>query len=582
MAAVHPWDLQARAEAVTQCLTGLLDADRDGLLYFLGNWRARPPRAEHCLWDYGDGSGRHIDALALVRAMVPAGSPAAERDSGDQRLEGWMLRVLREDGLSWLPPGVEAEPWGANELLVDWQPGTPHVEISWAQRGTLLGLTTRFLQTGDEQYLDAGHRMVDGLLRIAERDEHGLLFPEGYYRPGGWHYHRANLSPGLEEYNAAVVPAAIRFFEASGYEPALELASGLVRGALYYTPGYLPDGSLRTTEGINENHFHTRSNFILGVLKLGILERRRELISWARQSYERIRSWGTDFGWFPEGFGMRHGEICCTTDMIELALLLGRHVDRAMYADAERFGRNQLLESQLLDEERLQAAVDRLPADETPPPHQGRFSTSDHVVHRHLGGFAARSSVNDAFHLDATSMMQCCTAAGARGIFDLWRYAVEAEQDERPAQKAVHLRFSVETPELRVVSHEPAEGRLDLIATAAGRIAVRLPAGATQAVAIRDRPGDAEPAHALWAQDGYVHVEAGAGEQISLHYALPEHVAHYTIGTPERSLCCIGYWRGETLMRIDPPGSYLPLYRRSSNITPAQPSLAAGTQLRSL
>lgn len=585
MATVHPWDLQARAEAAINCLTELLDPEREGLLFFLGNWRAKPPRAEHCLWDYGDGSGRNIDALALMRTMVPAGSPAAGRSSGDEQLEGWMLRVLHDDGLSWLPPGVEAEPWGVKELLVDWQPGTPYVELSWAQRGTLLGLTSRLLQSGAEQYLAAGRNMVDGMLRIAVRDEHGLIFPEGYYRPDGWHYHQANLSAGLEEYNAAIVPAAIRFYQASGYAPALELASGLVSGALFHTTSYLPDGRQRTTEGINENHFHTRSNFILGVLQLGIIERKREYISWARQSYEHMRSWGTDFGWFPEGFGMRHGEVCCMTDMIEIALLLGRHVDAAYYAEAERFGRNQLLESQLLDVVQLQAAVERLPADESPAPLQGRFSTSDDVVQRHLGGFAARSAANDAFHLDATAMMQCCTAAGARGIYDLWRYAVEEHPATggQPERKAVHLRFSVATPGLTVVSHEPSDGRLDLSATEACRIAVRLPEGAKQAVVIREGSGDGlPPAEAQWAKDGYVQVDVGAGQRVSVCYPLPERVEQYTVGKPGKTLSCTGTWRGETLMHMDPPGPYLPIFQRQDDLVAVQPSLPAGMPFASL
>src|SRR5436305_4931354 len=101
----------------------------------------------------------------------------------------------------------------------------------------------------------------------------------------------------------------------------------------------------------------------------------------------RARTWGTDFGWFPEGLGHRHGEICCTTDMIEIALVLGRHVDRTYYADAERFGRNHLLASQFLAEDELQAGVDRLPADPALSPVDGRLSTSSGVLQTQVGGF---------------------------------------------------------------------------------------------------------------------------------------------------------------------------------------------------
>ena len=85
---------------------------------------------------------------------------------------------------------------------------------------------------------------------------------------------------------------------------------------------HLGGEAVAQTVGDVEGHFHTHSNFALAVLILGIVTGQREYLSWARQTYEVLKAWGTDFGWFPEGFGLRHGEVCCITDMIELALLL--------------------------------------------------------------------------------------------------------------------------------------------------------------------------------------------------------------------------------------------------------------------
>jgi hypothetical protein len=133
--ATHPFDLQARAELAARSLTGLLDAERDGLMYFLANWRACPPRADHGLWDCGDGSGRHVDALTLARTMVRAGSPAAVPDRGEAQLEGWMLRLLGDGGLSWLPEEPWAAPWEPQLMLVDWQPGSRVAEISGGSGG---------------------------------------------------------------------------------------------------------------------------------------------------------------------------------------------------------------------------------------------------------------------------------------------------------------------------------------------------------------------------------------------------------------------------------------------------------------
>ncbi len=585
MTAVHPFDLQARAALTARSMTALLDPRQQGLMYFLGEWRHRPPSAFHGLWDYGDGSGRQIDALTLVRAMVPPDSEAAAPDEGERLLEAWMLRQLQADGISWLPPEPWAEPWGRELLLGDPKSEGPFAEISWAQRGTLLGLTSRYLASGDERYAAHGKRMVDGLLAVAEREDPGLYYPEGYYQPGGWRFHKPGLHPAIEEYNAAVAVPALRFFAATGYEPALELGRDLTKFALYHTPCYLPDGRLRQTVGDVEGHFHTHSNFALAVLTLGIVTGQREYLSWARQTYEVLKDWGTDFGWFPEGFGQRHGEVCCITDMIELALLLGRHVSPAYYADAERFGRNHLLEGQFLSLDQLRTGVERLPEGKAAAERNRPLDaavTNEGVTKTQVGAFASRSTLNDAFHLDATALMQCCNAAGARGLYDLWKYAVdERNAVDGRASLAVNLRFSVETPAIRIVSHEPADGQLDLTVTSPSRVAVRLPEGVSQALAVVEG-GTAPRVVTLDARDGYVSLDLNPGQNAALHYTQPERIATYQIGSPDKFERGTGFWRGETLMRVDPPGRFLPLYERSVDVPAVQPKATAGKPIHAL
>jgi hypothetical protein len=582
--AIHPFDLQARAGLAIHGLTGLLDPSRDGLMYFLGDWRSRPPRAHHCLWDCGDGSGRHTDALTLARSMVRKGSPEAQRKQGDQQLENWLLRLLGEEGLSWLPEEPWAAPWGAELLLIDAQPGERCAEVSWAQRGTLMGLLGRYLATREERTREAARNLVGGLLRIAVRHPDGLLLPEGYYRPGGWRTTQAGLFPGIEEVNAAVIIPAIRLYEETGYQPALDLADGLARFALKHTQGYTPGGKIVAPHGgALQEHFHTRSCFIMGVLKLGLVLGRREYVAWAHQGYTLAQEMGTEFGWFPEHLGQRHGEICCTTDMIEIALLLGRHVDESYYADAERYGRNHLLESQFVSLERLESALERLPAHDVPAPFEGRYSTGQDVAGRQVGGFASRPTLNDAFHLDATDLMQCCNAAGTRALYDLWRHAVEeapAADGQLPCKK-VHLRFSVETPALKVVSHEPAAGRLDLTARQDCRVEVRVPEGVPEALAV---VGDlASPrVLALPAQNGMVGFACRKDEAVQLHYPLPGRSREYVVGSLGRTVRCGGVWRGETLMQMDPPGIYYPLYERSADLEPVEPGLPAGKMIQSL
>jgi hypothetical protein len=495
-----------------------------------------------------------------------------------------MVQLLGEDGLSWLPSEPWAAPWGAGLLLAGEQSSARYAEVSWAQRGTLMGLLSRLLRTGDERYLERARRLVDGLQSIAQSHPDGLFFPEGYWRSDGWHQDQPGLCQGLEETNAAVIVPAVRLYEATGYEPALRLAEGLARFALKHTRGYRANGEMVASSGTPvEAHFHTRSCFVLGILKLGLVLGHREWIAWARQGYAAARAWGTDFGWFPEHLGNPHAEICGTVDMIEIALLLGGCVDPAYYADAERFGRNHLLESQFLSRVRLDQALQRLPPGGGPAPNDGAYSTWDDVPARQVGGFASRPALNDGFHPDAAQMMQCCNASGTRALYDLWSYAVDVERagPDQAARVAVNLRFSVETPWLRVVSHEPAEGHLELTATAACHTLVRLPSGVPDAFLVRG-VGAASRVQLLPAHGGAVDFGQEAGEAVDVFYRLPERIATYQVGVDQNPAACPGYWRGETLMRVEPAGLYYPLYGRSADLSPVVPGPAAGEAIPSI
>ncbi|NLE45115.1 MAG: hypothetical protein GX620_10370 [Chloroflexi bacterium] len=573
---VHPFDLQSRAELAIHGLTALVDPARNGLLYFLADWRAVPPRASHGLWDCGDGSGRHTDALALARCMVRADSDAGQRTPAEEQLEGWMLRLIGSDGLSWLPSEPWAEPWGKEYLLSGTRPEEQYAEVSWAQRGTLMGLITRYQISGDEQYVERARGLVDGLIKIAVSHVDGRFFPEGYYSSGGWHSCQGRTYAGLEETNAAIVAPLVRLYEVAGYEPALDLAESLVRYTLKHTQGYTPDGALvAPLGGWLQEHFHTRSSFIMGVLKVGLAAQRVEYVSWARQSYASAKEWGTEFGWFPEHLGQAHAEVCCTTDMLEIALLLGRYVDRAYYADAERFGRNHLLESQWLSLEQITQAVRSLPKAETMDPRDDRYATYDDVIGRQVGGFSSRPAFNDKFHLGGTDLMQCCNASGARGLYDLWHYAVDVEQrgDDGLDAVSVHLRMSVENPLLRVVSHEPTSGRLGIRARRPCSVSVRLPDGVSQAVVVI-RHGEQADARSLAADKGYVTFTLDEPMEADLHYALPERRAIYTIGDAGFTAHLTGCWRGETMISLDPVGSIQPLYMRAVDIPAVEPSPA--------
>lgn len=152
-----------------------------------------------------------------------------------------------------------------------------------------------------------------------------------------------------------------------------------------------------------------------------------------------------------------------------------------------------------------------------------------------------------------------------------------------PPRKAVHLRWSIATPTLNVVSYEPAEGRLDLTASETCQVAIRLPDGASQALVVWSAQEASAPrVAAVPAQAQYIHIDVEREQRVEIHYPLAEQVAHYQVGAPGRTVECTGYWRGETLMRVELPGPFYPLYRRSADLPPVQAALPSGVPIEVL
>ena len=83
------------------------------------------------------------------------------------------------------------------------------------------------------------------------------------------------------------------------------------------------------------------------------------------------------------------------------------------------------------------------------------------------------------------------------------------------------------------------------------------------------------------AQQGYVHF-AVPGGKAQVFYHLQERSAHYTVGAGERTTSCVGHWRGETLLRVEPAGPFLPLYNRAVDWGLVQPAPVAEKLIESI
>ena len=569
----HQCDLAHRAGLAIHCLTRFLDERQDYLPYFNVHYSAHPPVATHIRWDYGDCVGRYVEALKLARIM----SGQTQGQHADAALQRWLERLLGEHGLSWWPdpPYDPVLPWT--------QPGRV-AELAWSQRSTLTGLTTQYAVTGEQHFADLAKRLVDGLNKLALWDDGMAYFPleatqvggrgDILYPPEGWSTDRMPTAGWFAGFYGSLLWPLARFAAVTGYEPAVRMARGMAEYCLRGTKFFRADGRFYD---LIQGHFHSRSAVALGLLKLGVLIGNEGYVQMAERAYNHAKEWGTSFGWFPEDFTGSGGcETCCITDMIELAIGLAMWVDPKYWNDAERFGRNHLLESQQLrvdwiDEYHKGRKAYVLPAED--PAQVSR----DHPMERSLGGFAVWSAVNDwttTTHHAITSA--CCHGHGTRGLYDLWHYAITRAGN----RVSVNLLFSRATDDVVVKSYLPFKGQVDIRCRSDRRIRVRVPDYVPReslSLEVNDRPTPIRSSKAWLALP-----PTKPGDVAVVRFELRERDESVHIGYDTYQV----KYRGDTVTAISPPGKYCPLYERQWIASPPaqfpDPSVPGASEIDSI
>jgi hypothetical protein len=248
--------------------------------------------------------------------------------------------------------------------------------------------------------------------------------------------------------------------------------------------------------------------------------------------------------------------------------LLGLNRDPNYFAEAERFGRNHLLESQILslnwvDEGKEAPFCQEIWGAQHPP----EGVTTDSVTRRSIGGFAGWTRFNDAFDPANPRLMQRCNGAGARAVYDLWHHAITRTE----SAVMVNAHFSRDSRWASVTSYVPMSGRVDVLMKTRGVLAVRVPpqvnADQVEVHVNGVRPRQEE------LRGGYAWLEAlQLGDVVQVEWPLDERATFYEMNQ-ERMLA---NWRGDTLLRMDPPGTLTPIYQRSTQMTPAVPHGAMG------
>ena len=421
------YNIKETAKLAVSHYSSFNDKNLHDIPYFYAFFGADGASAHHSEWDFGDATGRYLDALVLCRKAAGDTSETKTNTMEHKYYNAlkWMIS-LGNDGLCHRPDGYDFVGSGINTFDI---------------RSALLGLITYYESVKNDkilsaEILDVITAMIDGLISIGIEFDDYFYLPIAYYTPDTpleyKHYDIKNNQADPCHYGGGVhIFPLMLCYEVLKDEKILKLCSKIANFIIKYSGTFEADGSFFVTGYFagEDGHFHSRMSTVLGILYYAISIGDKNMIEWCDKIYKYAKTQGTSYGFFPEGLGRkpihnlpeeypdvaRHTEICCNADMIHIAVLLSEN-GYAYYDDAERFA-NQLFKSQLVDISDAQYFKDS--------PHENTTNSSYcNIAEHYRGAFLGRTQANDLLNNGRYDNMGCCAAAGGRGIWTLWHYAL--------------------------------------------------------------------------------------------------------------------------------------------------------------
>lgn len=528
-------ELADHAELAIHHITTNVDRKLHNTPYFYLHMNGDPPACVHEPWDWGDVTGRYIDALVSLRQITGTRTGIDIEHS----LKDLLVSTLnKKNGLTYRMK----TPWSNDEA-------------GMFDQGRALGaFLSLYMATDSKKYLDHAKRMIDGLWNIAihvERKDKGYTYcyyPYSTYLRDAWDS-KETAEPTCYGGGSTILPV-VKFYEITGSPKAKELAERFINFIVLESGVFDAWGSFLPPDMIPDRpHFHSKSLTFLGVLKYAVLEKRKDLIEWCRKAYNWAYAQGTSFGWFPEGVGaINHeptpwSETCSTTDMIETAILLAQNGYPEYWNHVERFARNYLMEAQVVDVEWIRERENVKKRDTK----RACFKNASEMM---LGGFVGRCRPHDL--IADGFQMACCCGAGARALYQVWDHAMQFDK----GNLYVNLLLNKRAAYAEVESHLPCEGTVIIKIHRACSLYVRIPdwVSSDSIMMFYTR----EKIHSI-RKNGYVYIPClKPGDDITMTFPVDIEARKETVQKWRFDIL----WKGDTIIKISPCGDKVPLYQR--------------------
>jgi hypothetical protein len=286
--------------------------------------------------------------------------------------------------------------------------------------------------------------------------------------------------------HGSVLRAFSRWAKESGDKEYYELSEKLKNYVIQreiWEPESAPKAIVGHEHGQFMGHHHSYTSALMGILWYAEATGDVRLMQFVREGYEYLRTFGiASIGLF--------GEMCTVGDMTYLAVKLSQLGVGDYWEDVDRYTRNQLVEGQVIDGEKLRRAAAASPVlaridpkDPRDPvqtplePGQDQVElvpleeTTDDVCERFVGAFLSECGWPTVIPKHRFMMVICCSGNATMGLYAAWDGIVE-HQD---GAAKVNLLLNRASEWLDVDSYLPYEGKVVVKNKTAKSISVRMP-----------------------------------------------------------------------------------------------------------